>query len=228
MLATAGLMLSIAALLIVIGIGEVQIAAAAGGSGGLLGNVWFDCGLFLAGVGVLWGAAAIASIGSQGKARREFPALLIEVVAGSGPSFPAAPLEGLYPTTLPPGLTTTDTWYSQMIGFRITNRELTRSASLDVRLKCVLTPGWGNETELRMRPKWQEQGAGTGHLAGALTQLRPPILLEPQSTVEGFMVFDFANVSPHLTEHRKLELVDHNCGRSVLAGTELGSVHDFT
>lgn len=229
MLATAGLMLSIAALLIVIGIGLTQIAAAENYRDvNLFANTWFDLGLFVAGIGMLWGAAAIASIGSQAKALREFPALLIEIIAGSGPSLPAPALEGLFPTRLPPGLTTTDTWYSQMIGVRITNRELTRSASLDVRLKCVLTPGWGNETELRMRPKWQDDGEPGGGGGLGLTQLRPPIPLEPQSTVEGFMVFDFMNISPHLTDDRKLEVIDHNSGRSVVVEAGLGQVHDFT
>jgi hypothetical protein len=226
MLATAGLMLSIAALLIVIGIGSIQVAAAENHRDlSLFANAWFDLGLFMAVIGMLWGAAAIASIGSQAKALREFPALHIEIIAGSGPSFPAAPLAGLYPTPLAPGVTTTDTWYSQMIGVRITNRELTRGMSLAVRLKCELTPGFGNETEMRMPPKWQED---TDMVGAMLPQLRPPIALGPQSTTEGFMVFEFANASPHLTADRELELLDHNCGQAVLIDPELGSVHDFT
>jgi hypothetical protein len=168
MLATAGLMLSIAALLIVVGIGVTQIAAAEKHLDvNLVANAWFDLGLFVAVIGMLWGAAAIASIGSQAKALREFPALQIAIIAGSGPAFPAPPLAGLYPTTLRPGLTT-------------------------------------------------------------LTQLRPPMALEPQSTIEGFVVFDFMNVSPHLTDDRKLEIIDHNSSRSVVVDTALGQVHDFT
>jgi hypothetical protein len=226
MLATAGLMLSIAALLILIGIGLTQIVAAENHRDlNLFANTWFDLGLFVAAIGMLWGAAAIASIGSQAKALREFPALEIEIIAGSGPALPAPPLAGLYPTLLPPGLTTTATWYSQMVGVRITNRELTRSVSLAVRLKCKLTPGFGNETEMRMPPKWQEDTHGIG---GMLPQLRPPIALGPQSTIEGFMVFEFANASPHLMDDRKLELLDHNCRRSVVVDAGLGQVHDFT
>jgi hypothetical protein len=214
LLASAGLLLSVAALLIVIGIGEVQITAAAGGSGSLFANAWFDVGAVVAAIGILCGLAAIATIGSQSKALREFPALEIEIIAG-----------GFNPTTLPEGMTTSSQWLSQLIGVRITNRELTRGASLAVRLRCVLTPGFGNETEIRMRSTWQDSNYVLG---GSLDQLRSPVALEPQQTIEGFLVFDFANVSPHLTDDRKLELLDHNCGRSVNVSTGLGQVHDFT
>ncbi len=193
MLATAALMLSVAALLVVVGLGETQIVASGGRSYDLFGNRWFDVGLFIAGVGLLWGAIAIAAIGSQGKARREFPALEVEVIAG-----------GFNPTTLLAGMTTSATWYSQLIGFRITNRELQRSVSLEVRLKCALSPGFGNEKELRMHPSWQQEPSPLG---GSLSQLRTPIPVGPQSTLTGYMVFDFANVSPYLTDDRKLELV---------------------
>jgi hypothetical protein len=226
MLSTAGLMLSIAALLIVIGIGVIQIAAAENHRDlNLFASAWFDLGLFVAGIGMLWGAAAIASIGSQAKALREFPSLEIEIIAGSGPAFPAPPLAGLYPTLLAPGVTTAATWYSQMIGVRITNRELTRGVSLAVRLKCKLTTGFGNDTEMKMPPKWQDNAHD---IATMLPQLRPPVALGPQSTTEGFMVLEFANASPHLTDDRKLELLDHNCALAVLIDPELGSVHDFT
>jgi hypothetical protein len=215
MLATAGLMLSIAALLVLIGLGETQIIASEGRSADLFGNRWFDVGLVVAGVGMFWGMAAIASIGSQSKARREFPAVEIEIIAG-----------GINPSTLPPGTRTTFEWYSQLIGVRITNRELRRSANLKVRLKCRLTPGFGAEKELRLSPRWQDENAGG--LGGSLPQLRDPILLEPQSTIEGYMVFDFMNVSPHITDDRQLEFMDHNCGRAVAVDPKLGSVYDFT
>ena len=214
MLATAGLMLSVAALLVLIGLGESQIAASEAKTADLFGNWWFDVGLFFAAVGLLWGAAAVAAIGSQGRARREFAALEVEVIGG-----------GFNPTTLPDGMTTTDTWYSQLVAFRITNRELTRSVHLVLRLKCALTPGFGDEAELRMPPTWQKEPFPLG---GSLAQLRSPLPVGPQSTVTGFVVFDFANVSPYLTDDRTLELMDHNCGRSVLVSTELGTVHDFT
>lgn len=227
MLATVGLMVSVAALLIVIGIGVTQIIAAENHRNlNLLSNIWFDLGCLVAGVGMLWGAITIASIGSQAKALKEFPALKIQIIAGSAVALPAPPLAGIYPTHLPAGLTTPSPWYSQMIGVRITNCELTRSASLAVRLQCILTPGFGSETELSVPPTWQEDNAGG--LGGNLVQLRGPIDLKPRTTVEGFMIFDFMNASPHLTDDRKLELVDHNCGRSALLGIELSSVHDLT
>ena len=216
MLATVGLMLSIAALLIVVGLGQTQIVAAESKPTQLFQNLWFDAGLFVASVGALWGGAAIAAMGSQNRALREFPALEIEIIAG-----------GLNPTTLDPGVTTTSQWLSELIGVRITNRELTRSVSLGVRLKCKLTPGFSDEPELRMPPKWQEKENTLG-VGGMLPQLRPPIALEPQTTIEGFMMFDFVNVSPHLQDDRLLEFIDHNSGRSETMDIGLGRVHDFT
>jgi hypothetical protein len=211
-LATAGLLLSIAALLIVVGIGQVQIDLAArpdARPANLFSDGWFLAGAIVGIVGIGWGVAAIAAMASQSRALRAFPALKIELIGG-----------GFNPQRLPHGVTTADPWFSQQVNLRITNREITRRADLDVRMRCRLTPGFGDERELRLPPAWQEDYL----LGGSLQQLRPPIALEPQTTTEGFVVFDFANVSPHLTEDRQLELVDHNSGRAIAISTESGLV----
>ncbi len=86
MLAAAGLLLSAAGLLFLIGVGQVQIETSAAGIGSstkLFADGWVIAGFVFAAVGLLWGVAALAAIGSQAAALREFPDLAIRVMATS-------------------------------------------------------------------------------------------------------------------------------------------------
>jgi hypothetical protein len=80
MLATAGLLVSTAGLLFLVGVGQVQIDAAGGGSKNLFENWWVIIGCVVAVVGFLWGLAAVTTIVSQAAARKEFPDLVIRVL----------------------------------------------------------------------------------------------------------------------------------------------------
>jgi hypothetical protein len=211
MLASAGLLLTVAGLLLIVGIGRAQIAAAQGSSGNLYADPCFDIGLFIGGCGLFWGLAAIASIGSQSKSRREFPDVLIKVVG-----------TGIGPTRAQPGVTYSAPRQSRMIALRITNREASRIASFDVHLKGDLTKGsFGEETELSIPPLWQDNPSGA-FTESPVAQARLPIHVPPQTTFQGFMVFDFLNADEHLAKDPCIEIVDHNCGKTILLPVKAG------
>jgi hypothetical protein len=132
--AVAGLILSIAALLVVVGIGESQIVAAeeAGHhSVSLFVNGWFDTGLFLAGVGLFVGTAAISANNSQAAALREFPAAEIRIMwrAVADTTAPATPGESERSVRLV---------YMHLL---VTNRERSRTASLYFNGTWAMKPG---------------------------------------------------------------------------------------
>jgi hypothetical protein len=209
MLATAGLMLSAAAILVLVGIGKAQIAASEAKHANLFGIWWFDLGLSLTGVGLLWGAVAVAAIASQGRAASEFPALTVEVRGG-----------GCNSTTSPEGTSTSWTCYSESIALRITNHERRREVHLDVRMTWV--PSTRKEP-YRFPARWQSDWHDPIGV-----QLRTPIAVISRGTVEGWLVFDYVNLSNELSDDRQLEIVDLASNRSVLVRRELGTVRDAT
>jgi hypothetical protein len=79
LLAAGALVVSIGAAATVIGIAEVQIASAKGGSGDLWSNSWFVLGLTVGLTGLVLFAVAICANSSQTKARREFPDIRITI-----------------------------------------------------------------------------------------------------------------------------------------------------
>jgi hypothetical protein len=81
LLAVAGVALSAAAIALIIGTSETQLAAGRGGSADLFCYPWFIAGLVLATTGVIAGVLAIGSAVSQ-SAERKKPHLSIEVGHG--------------------------------------------------------------------------------------------------------------------------------------------------
>lgn len=81
LLSAAGVLVSAAALAVIIGIGSVQIQAGHGGSGDLFANPWFDVGIFLGGLALLVGIIAISASATQAIAISAFPDVTIRVTA---------------------------------------------------------------------------------------------------------------------------------------------------
>jgi hypothetical protein len=130
----AGLVLAVAALLVVVGIGETQIVAsedAGGHAANLFLNGWFDVGLFLAGLGILIGTVAISANSSQASARREFPDAEIRIMwrAFADMAAPVAPDGRERRVRLV---------YMHLL---VTNRERSRTASLYFNGTWCLKPG---------------------------------------------------------------------------------------
>ena len=130
LLAMGGLVVSIGAFATVIGIGEVQIASAQGGSSDCWRNSWFVVGILAGTLGLLLLALAVSSNGSQSNARRRFPDLRIAVmdVGGSASN----------------GKTT-----SHSLQLRTTNHEADRNASVEFLLRWEAP---GNEPILTFFP----------------------------------------------------------------------------
>ena len=204
MVATAGLFLSFAGLLLLLGIGEVQIAATAHGSHDPFENWWVRAGAVFAVAGLLYGAAALVAINSQARARREFPAVQIEVMGGGN-----VPPEA--PDAQPP----------RWVAFRVRSQEPTRGASLDVRLRCDL--GDYVDHPMRLPALWKEP---TPQEVQIVPPVRAPLDLPPMATVEGSMVFDLGYLEQHLVALPELEFVDHGSGTAVTLSSAIGSFLD--
>lgn len=78
LLAVGGLAFSAAAIALLIGASDTQIAAGTGGSTDLFRYPWFLAGLALAAIGVIWGVLAVVAARMQSTDRKE-PSLSIEV-----------------------------------------------------------------------------------------------------------------------------------------------------
>ena len=211
MLATAGLMLSIAALLVVIGLGESQIVASEGKSTNLFGNWWFDIGLVVAAIGMFWGLAAIAAIGSQGTARREFPDLTITVIAVGSLCVP----RGDWPQDDPPLVRLA------LFGLRITNHERDRNASLSLTLWHDLVPETpeGVNDWPYFPPRWDPP-------ASVRNLLPLPIHSDPGTTQQGEVVFEIPNYPAPISADSKprIEVLDNNSKQRVtLPGVMTGT-----
>jgi hypothetical protein len=213
MLATAGLMLSVAALLVVIGLGETQIVASESKSTNLFGNRWFDIGLLVAAIGIFWGLAAIAAIGSQGNARREFPDLAITVFAVGRLNVP----HGDWPQDDAP------TVRLDQFGLRISNHERDRNASISMSLWHDLVPGtFGGLGDWPFYPpRWDPPPSMVRDL------LRFPIHLGPDTTRQGEVVFEIpayvAGIRPD--SQPRIEVLDHNSGRRVTLPGVMGGTY---
>jgi hypothetical protein len=126
-LAVAGLMLSIAALLVLVGIGETQIVASESPgrhAAHLFANGWFDGGMIFAVAGIVVGLVAVSANSSQASALREFPDLAIRVIA-------QATFDTNEPGAAPFGGRSVRLYYVRV---RIFNRERERNASLSLTL----------------------------------------------------------------------------------------------
>ena len=209
LLSMAGIILSAAALLILIGIGQVQIRASLHGSGDLFANWWFDVGGLVGIAGLVCGAVAVSCIGSQAKARREFPDLLIKVDEWS----PIREFD--YPSRSNPSEITKGRIVHLRV--RVTNNDRNRNANLSMWLWCFLEPGVGNRIE-----EWAFEPADrwlVEHCPDDYSQLADPVLhLGPESTRMGDLVFDLSRPFGGVID-RKLqqwvEVEDHLSQRSI-------------
>lgn len=133
-LGAAGLTLSIAALLLVIGVGESQIVASehpGKHAASLFANGWFDAGLAMAGLGIILGVIAISANGSQASARHEFPNVEMRIMwRAFADTVAPAPSEG-----------TGRAVRLAYMHLLVTNRERARTASLYFNGTWPLQPG---------------------------------------------------------------------------------------
>ena len=205
LLATAGVVVSVAGLLLVIGVGQVQIFATKGGSADLFADDWIIAGVIFAAVGIVSGCVSLAAMSSQGKARREFPALRVEVIGGG-----TEPLPNREGTALAP--------HACFVGLRIWSLESSRLISLKVGLMCDFD---NVDHRMRIPPMWKDAAEQP-----LLRQVRVPVDVAPQSTVEGFFLFDLNWLEPHLRGQPTLELVDNPSGTSIEMPSVLTSFRD--
>lgn len=225
MLATAGLMLSVAALLIVIGIGWVTIEASENHRHlNLFANPWFDVGLFVAGVGMLWGAAAVASVGSQASACREFPDVEIRIMWRDSVDTvtPATPDINERPVRLV---------YMHLL---VSNRERSRTASLyfngtwPQKPGTLIIPGSVVDAEsgkpLLVSPpaRWEPDirlfRPYQGPQLDSARTLELPLHVPPQTTVEGDIFFEIEQERTTVLDASAapgLEAVDMQTGKWV-------------
>jgi hypothetical protein len=184
-LATAGLLLSTAGLLFLIGVGQVQISAAGGGSKDLFGNWWVISGCVFAVAGLLWGAAAVSAISSQAAALNEFPDLAIRVVARSG-------ADVREPGDAPYGGQPIRLFYVRMY---VVSRERRRTAVLSPTLLWPLL-----ESERSAQP-WAPSGWGLSPARWvpnsfpglpSISALTLPLHIDPGAAVEGDLFFEIA------------------------------------
>jgi hypothetical protein len=218
MLAVAGLMLSIAALVVVVGLGEAQIAAAEGKTADLFGRPLFDLGLFVAGVGILIGTIAISANSSQAAALSEFPDLAITVLARGA-------VDTEEPGEAPLGGHSIRLVY---IRLRIFNREAARNANLSITLLWPFLPAtlaamgaMGQEIDSAAcaPAPWEPRSSSLAELGlNAIKMLPPDLQVPPRTITEGDLFFPFetqrfADLDPARTPC--VEVVDHDSGEYV-------------
>jgi hypothetical protein len=221
LLSVAGLMLSIAALLVLIGIGETQIAASIHGTTNLFANGWLDVGLLLALCGVAVAVVAISANSVQAAARKKFPDLVIKVEAllvynASARNYGiGAEIYRLLPERLqraePPrswsgfpgdegGSPPRGEVPLLYLRLRILNREHKRTASLRITFCWAQKPIEGPElptgrvwlsTIVQRYPIRWEPRMPPRPIAVS-HQLRFPLHLEPQTEVEGDVFFELS------------------------------------
>ena len=226
LLAVAGLMLSIAALLVLVGIGETQIVASESPgrhTAHLFTNGWFDGGLVFAVAGILVGIVAISASSSQASALREFPDLTIRVIA-------KATFDTSEPGAAPFGGRSVRLYYVRV---RVFNRERERNASLSLTLlwdtlpeAFTRTERWSNITALGFPPVRWKPDALDG--LPAIEQMPPILHVDPKTIGEGDIFFEIPsdqiekldqNTSP------RIELVEHNSGQWITVPTASGEVY---
>jgi len=222
LLSTAGVILSAAALLMLIGIGQVQIRANLGGSGDLFANWWFDIGGLVGIAGLVCGTVAVSCIGSQTKARREFPDLLIRVDEWS----PVR--EFKYPSRSD----SSESINGRIVHLRVrvTNNEPNRNANLSMWLWCFLESGVVNELE-----EWSFEPADrwlVDHCREEYSQLVDPVLhLGPETTRMGDLVFDLSRPLGGVIDRglqQWIEVEDHLSQRSIFFPARFGEFTSAT
>jgi len=185
MLSVAGLVLTAAALLVLIGLGQAQIAASQGTPPELFGRPLFDLGGLAFVTGIILAGIAISANGSQGTARREFPDLLIRAVAVGGP------VEVTEPGAAPYGGGQVCIQYARL---HIFNRELDRTAVLSPTLLWPVvqteeTREWAI-TAFGLSPaRWVPQ---TFEGLPSINALALPLHVEPRCAVEGDVFFELS------------------------------------
>jgi hypothetical protein len=132
LLSGTGVLVSMAALGVIIGIGEVQIGVDQHHSGDLFANAWFDIGLFLGGLALLSGIIAISASAEQSIARSAFPDIRLEIIR-------SLHLLTFQERDILPGGPKTN---MGLVRYRVRfiNNELTRRASVSVTLQWKTKP----------------------------------------------------------------------------------------
>jgi hypothetical protein len=188
-LTSAGIIISTAALLVFVGVGEVQIAASQHNNTiKATDNSWFNIGLVTAALGILVGVVAVAAISSQAAAKREFPDVAIRLLAceeddARKPSDGGGFLKVLY------------------VRLRVINRELYRNVSLSIHLRWdILAAEQANAAPEGARLEQLHSGPTTltplvlvlreaqGRVP--IDQIKLPLQLASQTMWEGDVVFD--------------------------------------
>jgi hypothetical protein len=221
LLGFAGVILSASALLILIGVGNVQIQAAHGGSRDLFTDPWFDVGVVLGCLGISWGIVAASANGSQAKARREFPDVSIHFLSWllSDVNRVLQPSGAFFPLAL------------SRFTVRIVNREPTRTASLSMLLWWDLKPGApGNASSWPFADvRWDLTDLATPPLDRPYDPLPIPILLAPGATIQGDWVTSIpGQLSDRLDRDSppRVDVTDHFSERTVTFEASLAVKHD--
>jgi hypothetical protein len=177
-LSVAGIVLSVGALMVVIGLGEAQIAASEGHTADLSDRPLFFSGLIVAGVGICILLVAVAANSSQATARREFPKLEIHVESDGADSDQHGN-KVLLPQTNEWSTTRAVAYF----GLVITNHERDRTVSLTFRLRHRSEMRWGT---LLFGPP----NDGVPSWAPRLNPFPTPLHIEPERTEMGDVIFD--------------------------------------
>jgi hypothetical protein len=223
LLGFAGVVLSVAALMVVIGIGKTQIVASefpGQHRADLLANGWFLIGLGSIAFGTVLAGIAISANSSQASARREFPNVAIRV---HRQGWRDLPLPG---TTIggPAGPEPSHILLAQY-GFTVHSYERDRLANLSFTLRRPLRPGTpGSMDEWVFRPLEKD----LPDPAPSFELLPLPLHVEPGRTYVGDVVFDLSGVmGQHIdpSYHGEILIFEHGSGMTVTVPAEIGARH---
>jgi hypothetical protein len=227
LLAIGGLVLSIGALLVVVGIGESQIIASESvgtHAVNLWSTGWFDAGIALALLGILTGIVAIVASLSQAAARKEFPEVAVQVVA-----------RALFRDVLTPA---NSMYVGQAVHMfccrvRAFNREGSRSANLSMALLWDLNPQsvetldeWTIDKIGFEAAEWEPQPIDQ---LPPLSRMPDTLDLGPEARKEGYVFFPLPiSQWGSLDDSKSPELViqDHGSGRWITVPTGHGPVRE--
>jgi hypothetical protein len=209
----AGALLSVGGFASLIGIGQTQISASRGGNSSIWADGWFIAGFVIAGLGVVSLAVAIAASISQARARRGFPDLSV-AITGIGAYDPKDNSDLKQ--------------FLQQYPMRITNRERDRNASLGFTLYWNVKPDSipGSTEWPFFPPNWRLPELSEGFL---VHEVRLPWHIPPGTTQQGDLFFEFPSfIQPYmeLQQAPRIEIVDHNSGRSVSIEVESAGQFD--
>jgi hypothetical protein len=189
-LSVAGVVLSVGALMVLVGLGEAQIAASEGHTADLFGRTLFDVGLGVALLGIFIVSVAVSANQSQAAARRGFPDIRIGVY-GDGVEEASESRRVLVPTRGFVDVRQRVHYFTLLI----TNAELSRPVNLMFTLRHDLVPA-ADLPATQLGEWFFTRAEGAAPPIPDMDDVdcwTGPVHIEPQRSVTGLVVFD---VSP--------------------------------